>query len=188
MIGPGESVRSWDGVDCPGRLSSGGKSWEIRGPPQSSHDNRDGWFRKVHLGHWKEASGSEVFGGLALRAGDSDPPTSALFPANPRGRSGSGATTCCLLVALLMAAFSTWIKAGLMPHARHGGRGVCAFAAAGSKLEGTGLEKVQIVQTHVAEDAGDGSTGAGRRGLSVRGTGDAVLFRGAPLPTAGDLD
>lgn len=49
-----------------------------------------------------------------------------------------------------IAAFSTWLKVGLMPQARQGGSGVCAFAADGSKLEGTGLEKLQIVQTHVA--------------------------------------
>lgn len=113
---------------------------------------------------------------------------SPLFGSSPRGRSGKGATTGCLLVALLMAAFSTCVKAGLMPHARHGGRGVWAFAVAGSKLEGTGLEKVQIVQTQVAALAGDGSTGAGRNGLSDRGPGDAVLFLGEPVPTAGGLD
>lgn len=76
-----------------------------------------------------------------------------------------------------------------MPQARHGGSGVCAFTAAGSKLDGTGFEKLQMVQTHVAVLAGDGSTGGGLRGLSDRGTGDAVvLFRGEPAPSAGDLD
>lgn len=75
-----------------------------------------------------------------------------------------------------------------MPHAKHGGRGVCALAVAGSKFDGTGFEKLHIVQTQVAEVFGDGSTGAGRKGLSDRGTGDAVLFLGEPEPTAGDLD
>lgn len=75
-----------------------------------------------------------------------------------------------------------------MPHAKHGGRGVCALAVAGSKFDGTGFEKLHIVQTQVAEVVGDGSTGAGRKGLSDRGTGDAVLFLGEPEPTAGDLD
>jgi hypothetical protein len=46
-----------------------------------------------------------------------------------------------------------------MPHARHGGNGVRAFAVAGSKLDGTGLEKEQIGQTHVALT--DGAAGAG---------------------------
>jgi hypothetical protein len=106
----------------------------------------------------------------------------------PRGRSGRGDTTDCLLVALFIAAFSTWVKAGLIPHARHGGRGVRALAVAGSKLEGTGFEKLQMVHTHVAELAGDGSTGAGLRGLSDRGTGEELLSLGEPVPAAGDLD
>lgn len=46
-----------------------------------------------------------------------------------------------------------------MPHARHGGSGVRAFAVAGSKFDGTGLEKEHIGQTHVALT--DGAAGAG---------------------------
>lgn len=74
-----------------------------------------------------------------------------------RGRTGIGFCRLCpvkvgaRLVALVMAAFNTWAKVGLMPHARQGGRGVCALAVAGSKLDGTGLENVHMVQTHVAE-------------------------------------
>lgn len=76
-----------------------------------------------------------------------------------------------------------------MPHARHGGSGVCALAEAGSKLDGTGLEKLQMVHTHVAVLAGDGSTGAGLRGLAERGAGEAVvLFLEEAVPWAGDLD
>lgn len=37
-----------------------------------------------------------------------------------------------------------------MPQARHGGIGVDAFAVAGSKFEGTGLENEHIGQTQVA--------------------------------------
>lgn len=37
-----------------------------------------------------------------------------------------------------------------MPQARHGGNGVFTVATRGSNVEGTGLENVQIVQTHVA--------------------------------------
>lgn len=181
-------MRSWEDVDWAGRLSPGGTSWEMSGPPQISHEVKDGWFRKVHRGHWKEASGSEDMGGLAVWPGDSTPPTRPLFGSRPRGRSGKGATTACLLVALLMVAFSTWVKAGLMPHARQGGRGVCAFAVAGSKLAGTGLEKLHMVQTHVAALAEAGSRGGGRNGLSARGAGEVVLFAGEPVPTAGDLD
>lgn len=75
-----------------------------------------------------------------------------------------------------------------MPQARHDGSGVCAFAVAGSKLEGTGFEKLHMVQTQVAALAGDGSAGASLRGLSDRGVGDAVLFLGEPVASAGDLD
>lgn len=51
--------------------------------------------------------------------------------------------------ALEMAAFKTWVNVGLMPQARHGGRGVWALADVGSKFEGTGFEKLHIVQTQV---------------------------------------
>lgn len=53
---------------------------------------------------------------------------------------------------------------------------MCAFAVEGSKLEGTGLEKLQMVQTHVAGLDGVGSTGGGRYGLSVRFEGVGVPF------------
>lgn len=49
-----------------------------------------------------------------------------------------------------MAAFSICCRVGLIPQARHGGRGVCAFAVVASKLAGTGLEKLHILQTQVA--------------------------------------
>jgi hypothetical protein len=62
-----------------------------------------------------------------------------------------------------MAAFTTWAKGGLIPHAKHGGRGVRALAAAGSKLEGTGFENEHIGQTHVALE---GRVGAGALGPS----------------------
>jgi hypothetical protein len=67
-----------------------------------------------------------------------------------------------------MAAFSTSVKAGLIPHAKHGGRGVWAFAVAGSKLDGTGLEKLQIEQTQVAVLVGACSAGSALNGLSDR--------------------
>lgn len=44
---------------------------------------------------------------------------------------------------------------------------MCAVAVEGSKLEGTGFEKVQIVQTQVAEVVGVGSTGGARYWLSL---------------------
>lgn len=162
----------------------------MSGPPHISHDSSDGWFKKVHRGHWKEASGSDVFGGLSRAAGDSPPPTNPALPDEPCGRIGKGDATACLLVALFIAAFNTWVKAGLIPQARHGGRGVRAFAVAGSKFDGTGFEKLHMVQTHVAEPKDEGPVGAGRNGLSVRGTGDELLFLEGPVPdpAAGDLD
>lgn len=42
------------------------------------------------------------------------------------------------------------VKGGLMPQARHGGSGTAAVAVAGSKFDGTALEKEQIGQIHVA--------------------------------------
>ena len=51
---------------------------------------------------------------------------------------------------LAIAAFTTRMNGGLMPQAKHGGIGVCSFAADGSKFEGTGFEKEQMGQIHVA--------------------------------------
>ena len=42
------------------------------------------------------------------------------------------------------------VKGGLIPHARHGGRGVEAFAVAVLKFGGIGLENEQIGQIQVA--------------------------------------
>ena len=57
-----------------------------------------------------------------------------------------------------------------MPHARHGGRGVCGPADVTSKFDGTGFEKVQIGHIQVALDTGGAA--AGWKGLEVRETGD----------------
>lgn len=104
-----------------------------------------------------------------------------------RGRKGRGEATDCLLVALDIAAFRTCVRAGLIPHAKQGGRGVCAFAVWASKLDGTGFEKLHMVQTQVAVFVGAGSTDAGRKGLSPRCTGEAVPFLVGIEPIAGDL-
>lgn len=64
-------------------------------------------------------------------------------------------------VALDIAAFRTRASGGFIPQAKHGANGLCALAVAGSKFEGTGFEKEQIGQIHVAELAGVGS-GVGR--------------------------
>lgn len=111
-----------------------------------------------------------------------------------RGRRGSGVWRFgasefgARLVALDIAALSTWVKLGFIPHARQGGRGVWTFAVAGSKLEGTGFENVQIVQTHVAVLAGGWSTGGALNGLSARCSGDAVPFRDGVDPRPGERD
>ena len=75
-----------------------------------------------------------------------------------------------------------------MPQDKHGGSGVCAFAVEGSKLDGTGLEKLQIVHTHVVALAAGGSTTGGRIGLSFRRPGDEVPFPGANPGDRGPSD
>lgn len=75
-----------------------------------------------------------------------------------------------------------------MPQAKHGGSGVCRFAAPISKFEGMGLENEQIEQIHVAvpglwlldPDA------AVIHGLDAFGTGEAVPLRDGFLPIAGE--
>ena len=90
-----------------------------------------------------------------------------------------------------IAAFTTCTVGGLMPQARHGGMGV-REASAGSKFDGTGLEKEQIGHTHVALCCGagaglpcrggvpfDGLAGAGIAEVRVscfRGLGYSVIF------------
>ena len=60
-----------------------------------------------------------------------------------------------------------------------------SLAAAGSKFEGTGFEKLHMGQTHVAVLFGTGS-GGGRQGLSDRCEGEAVPLRRGVVPRAGD--
>lgn len=74
------------------------------------------------------------------------------------------------LVAPAMAALRMCASGGLMPQAKHGGRGVWAVAVAGSKLDGTGFEKVQMGQIQVIFFAGSTA------GLSVRESGEAVAL------------
>ena len=60
------------------------------------------------------------------------------------------------MLLAVMAALRTCERVGLMSHVRQGGKGVCAFADAGSKFVGTELEKLQIVQTQVTGAAVEG--------------------------------
>lgn len=78
-----------------------------------------------------------------------------------------------------MDALRTCGKEGLTPQVTHAGRGVFEFAVAGSKFAGTGLEKEQIVQTHVAVlnlEVPDPDLVL-EKGLAPRCTGDAVELR-----------
>jgi len=127
--GPGDSVR------C--ACSCGfvwGRSCDIRDAPHISHESREGWFKNVHRGHWKVALGSAGFCGPPLMFeaaghGGRDPVSSGLVDVD-RGRIvreptvGLDGATGVRLVALEMEAFSTWANVGLMPQARHGGKGV----------------------------------------------------------------
>lgn len=98
-------------------------SWEMSEAPHISQDRREGWLAKVHRGQWKEASGSELRGGV-VRPGDCGEVRSEIC----FGLTGSGVWRAGLdgprVDALLIAAFRTWVRVGLMPHAKHGGRGV----------------------------------------------------------------
>lgn len=74
----------------------------------------------------------------------------------------------------------------MIPQARHGASGVWALAVVGSKLEGTGLEKLQMVQTQVAMLAGAGSTGGTRSCPPGCGAGEALLLREGVPARLGD--
>lgn len=90
------------------------------------------------------------------------------YVAFPGGDEGMGEIGTCVdrLFVLAIAALSTCVSEGLIPHARQGGNGVWAFANAGSKFDGTGLEKLQMVHTQVAEVMFEGA-GAGREEASA---------------------
>lgn len=77
------------------------------------------------------------------------------------------------LVPAATTALSTSSIGGLIPHVKHGGSDA-GDAIAGSKLSGTGLVKVQIGQTQLAERVGCWllADGAGRKGLLVRDPGE----------------
>ena len=77
-----------------------------------------------------------------------------------------------------MDAFSTCGKEGLTPQVTHAGRNVFEFAVAGSKFAGTGLEKEQIVQTHVADLGVLDPDPVLRKGLAPRcpGEGDCAAL------------
>lgn len=88
--------------------------------------------------------------------------------------------TCGRLAALEITALSTCVSVGGMPHDRHGGICVCAFSDSGSKLDGTGFEKLQMGHTHVAAAVGGGP----RRAVPLPvPRGEPELLRARPGPT-----
>ena len=74
--------------------------------------------------------------------------------------------------AAAIAALRTWLKAGFIPHVRHGGRGNAEVAVRASKFDGTGFENEHIKQTHVPDDCLLDGAGRGVNGLLERETGD----------------
>jgi hypothetical protein len=151
----------------------------------------------VQRGHWKPPLGSEEETGNASKGLDSLLPAGRpaasseggkfpLLPSGcPEGGQRRGFEGACLLVALDMAAFSTRDNAGGIPQARQGGKGVWAFAAVGSKLDGTGFGKLQILQTQVAAVAGAVAAGGARKDEGVLGRGVPVaLLEGLEVEAA----
>ena len=79
-----------------------------------------------------------------------------------------------------IAAFITSVHFGGIPQAKHGGSGIDSGAVCGSKFEGTGFEKEQMVHIHVPVPLGVGSAVGRWKGLSTR-AGDAVALLEGPL-------
>lgn len=95
-----------------------------------------------------------------------------------KGTEGEGGGR---FVAFEIAAFRTSANGGFMPQAKHGGRGLCAFAVAGSKFAGTGFENEHIGHIHVAELVGEGS-GLGKwKPPSLFDKGEAVVLLEGPI-------
>jgi len=67
-----------------------------------------------------------------------------------------------------IAALTTCTRGGLMPQARHGGKGVRSFAVLGSKLDGTGFENEQMghIQVAFGSRTGAGEGAEGRPGVA----------------------
>lgn len=140
----------------------------------------------MHRGHWKPEpppASRWIVDADGLPEGDDDPlnPSTASLVSRGRLNPDCGREPvpegAWRLVALLMDAFRTWVNAGLMPQAKHGGRGVWTFAVVGSKLDGTGFGKLQMVQTQVADVACTGAADELRADAS--GAGDEELKEAA---------
>lgn len=142
-----------------------------RDAPQISHSNREGWFLNVHRGHVKEAASAGSDGRVTL---DAKPASVSTVSRDSLASKAEGSR----LTAAAMAALSMTFRDGLIPQAKHDGRGVEAVEVVGSKFDGTGLENEQIGHTHVAFNV---LLGRGMRGLDwtgVEANGDAL----PPIP------
>jgi hypothetical protein len=139
--GPGES-----GLPISLATSSRRSTAVISGAPHISQVVREGWFSSVHRG--QEIMPFEEGVGNA--------------PPDLKSFGGGGG----LFDMPAIAAFTTCTVGGLIPHARHGGIGV-REANAGSKLDGTGLEKEHIGHTQVALCCGAGAGLLCRGGVEV---------------------
>ena len=120
----------------------------------------------MHRGHWSE-----------LEEETEPPPVPLEGPDEPLLSPFGGSAGACRFDMADMAALTTCTSGGFIPHARHGGRGVRAFAVEGSKFDGTGLEKEHMGHTHVALSGGvDAGAGLPRRS----GVMGVLLVRGGP--------
>lgn len=111
------------------------------------------------------------------------PPVPPDGPDVPLPSSFDGRAGGCRFDMAEMAALTTCTSGGFIPQARHGGRGVRAFAVDGSKLDGTGLEKEHMGHTQVALSGG-ADAGAGLPLPS--GVGGALLVLGGPCDSRFD--
>lgn len=148
--GPGDSERrscqrTGSGVGC------GVDS--LRGAPQISQDVMEVWFSKVHLGQMEACA--DLFGCGNCWA---NVPTSLGVSVRLAAK----------------AALTRVTNGGVMPQVPHGASGVPSLAVAGSKFGGTGFEKEQIGQIHVALIAA---------GFGVRDSGLGLADTGAEMPS-----
>jgi hypothetical protein len=130
----------------------------------------------VHLGHKKEPVPDDA------EVEFLGPPPDA----TPSPLTFGGGPGACLFVIAAIAAFTTWVKGGFIPQARHGGNGVRAFAVAGSKFEGTGLENEHIGQTQVALGGGAGAGEPWRSGVVEGGLCVDTVETGVPRDSCFD--
>ena len=89
----------------------------------------------------------------------------------------------------VVAAICRCASGGLIPQAKHGGIGVEAFARAGLKFDGSGLEYEHIGQTHVPDGskAAAPDDGGGKIEGVPEGRGEADALREDGCTGTGDI-